>query len=294
MKSLIKIIKGSFVGMGSILPGISGSMIAAILNIYSDLISALNQFTKAPLKSILLIWQYLAGILLGLGIGFVFINLFLDIFPIPMTLLFIGFILGAIPTILKEIRVKKFQYHHFLVMGLSMLMMVLFLFIQEGQTSTDSWTYYLIVFLIGAITAAALITPGLSGATLLMALGYFQILIELGNDTIEALVTLNFSEIAPMIPMLLLLFLGVVLGLIFMGKVMYRVLKSYKVHFYFAVLGIVIVSPFNILFTLQSNTTDNVFQASWYVWLIGLVLFIFGIFLTHIITNKGQQTEEIS
>lgn len=79
-----------------------------------------------------------------------------------------------------------------------------------------------------------------------------------------------------------------------MGKLMYRVLKSYKVHFYFAVLGIVLVSPFNILFTLQSNTSDNVFQAAWYVWVIGFILFGLGIYLTHIITKKGQQTEALS
>ena len=44
MKNIIKIIKGSFVGMGSILPGISGSMVAAILKIYQALIDALNDF----------------------------------------------------------------------------------------------------------------------------------------------------------------------------------------------------------------------------------------------------------
>jgi len=127
-----------------------------------------------------------------------------------------------------------------------------------------------------------------------MALGYFQILVNLGSDVIEAIVTVNFSEILPMLPMLLLLLLGVVVGLIFMGKIMYKVLKSYKVHFYFAVLGIVIVSPFNILFTLQANTSDNVFQVAWYIWVIGIVLFFLGIYLTHWITKKGQQTEDKS
>ena len=50
MNHLIKIIKGSLVGMGSILPGVSGSMIAAVLNIYQDLIEALNAFTS-PISS---------------------------------------------------------------------------------------------------------------------------------------------------------------------------------------------------------------------------------------------------
>jgi len=40
MKTMIKMIKGGFIGMGNILPGISGSMIAVILNIYKELIES--------------------------------------------------------------------------------------------------------------------------------------------------------------------------------------------------------------------------------------------------------------
>jgi len=151
MKQLIKIIKGSFVGMGSILPGISGSMIAAILKIYQDLITALNDFTKAPIKSILSIWPYLIGVFLGLGFGLLFINLFYDQFPIPLTLLFIGFILGAIPGILKEIKSDHYHVQHFLVFALAALFMIGFLFIQEGHATPGTWTYYLVIFLTGTL-----------------------------------------------------------------------------------------------------------------------------------------------
>ena len=293
MKQIIKIIKGSFVGMGSILPGISGSMIAAILKIYQELITALNDFTKHPIQALKSVWEYIVGVIIGVGLGFLFIKIFLDVLPIPFTLLFIGFILGAIPGIIKELKSDKYHYSHFIVMLLMMFMMIGFLFIQEGSTSTDSWFYYFIIFLIGVIFAAALITPGLSGATMLLALGFFQILIDLGDDIIRAFLTLNFTEIAPYLPMLLLLLLGAVVGLIGMGKIMYQLLKHFKSHFYFGVLGIVIVSPFNILFTLQQDTENNVFQTAWYIWLLGAVFFILGIYLTHIITLKGQKVEEV-
>lgn len=293
MKQIIKIIKGSFVGMGSILPGISGSMIAAILKIYQELITALNDFTKHPIQALKSVWEYIVGVIIGIGLGFLFIKIFLDVLPIPFTLLFIGFILGAIPGIIKELKSERYRFSHFLVMVLMMTMMIGFLFIQEGSTSTDSWVYYLVIFFIGVIFAAALITPGLSGATMLLALGFFQILIDLGDDIIRAFLTLNFTEIAPYLPMLLLLLLGAVVGLIGMGKIMYQLLAHFKSHFYFGVLGIVIVSPFNILFTLQQDTENNVFQTTWYIWLLGGLFFILGVYLTHIITVKGQKVEEI-
>ncbi len=290
MKHLLKIIKGSLVGMGSILPGVSGSMIAAILNIYQDLITALNNFTKHPIESVAKVWQYIVGVFVGLGIGFIFIRSFLDIAPIPLTLLFIGFIIGAIPGLRKEIKIDKIKWHHLFVMITAMLVMFGFLFIQEQTATTGGW-YLIVVFIIGVITAISIIIPGLSGATMLMAFGYFQTLINLGGDIIDDIIALNFSSVASQIPMLLLLALGVIIGLLFMGKVMYQLLIHYKAHFYFAVLGIVFISPFNILFTLQANTSSNVFHTSWYIWVIGAVAFVLGMFITYSISRKDLKEE---
>ncbi|PKK97312.1 MAG: hypothetical protein CVV58_01890 [Tenericutes bacterium HGW-Tenericutes-3] len=292
MNHFIKIIKGSLVGMGSILPGVSGSMIAAVLNIYQDLIEALNNFTKHPIQSVIQVWQYIVGVFVGLGLGFLFISTFLDVAPIPLSLLFIGFILGAIPGLRKEIKVEKYHWTHFFVMIIAMFVMFGFLFIQEQSASTGSWTDYIIVFFIGTITAISIIIPGLSGATILLALGYYQTLIQLGDDIIRSFASLNFTAISSQLPMAGLLALGVIFGLILMGKVMYLLLKYYKAHFYFAVLGIVFISPFNILFTLQENTTHNVFGAKWYVWLIGVLLFFLGILITYLLSKKDSVEEK--
>jgi putative membrane protein len=124
-----------------------------------------------------------------------------------------------------------------------------------------------------------------------MAFGYFQTLIKLGDDIIAAILILDFSQVASQIPMLLILILGVLVGMIVMGKIMFQLLKHYKTHFYIAVLGIVLVSPFNILFTLQSETNANVFQASWYIWVIGFLLFILGAYISYTLSIKKVKPE---
>jgi len=291
MNHLIKILKGSLVGMGSILPGVSGSMIATILKIYQELITALNDFTKAPIKSILKVWPYIIGVLLGFGLGFVLIKIFLENYPLPITILFIGFILGSIKTIRKEIVLKKLKYHHILVFILSILLMITFLLISGYSKDITNWTYYLVVFLIGSITSIALITPGLSGATLLLAIGYYQILIDLVSDFLNALISFDLSLIATFLPTLLLLVLGVLFGLILMGKIMYKVLINYKNHFYIAVFGIIIVSPFNILFELNENY-ENVFNVNVLMWIISVVFLLIGIYLARLL-NKTK-VEELS
>lgn len=293
MKNIIKIIKGSFVGMGSILPGISGSMVAAILKIYQDLIDALNDFLKSPIQSIKSVWQYIVGVLLGFIIGFVFIDLFYEIAPIPITFLFIGFILGAIPSLIKEVKIKHYKWHHVFVLVVAILFMIGFIFITETESTQNGFIYYLSVFLVGVIYAVALIIPGLSGSTMLMAFGYFQILMMLVSELVDAIVQLDFSTIASQLPMLLLLVIGALVGLILVGKLMHYLLHNYKTHFYFAVLGIVFISPFNILFTLQDNTTSNVFQSPWYMYLIGAILFFIGLIITYKLSHKDKKEGEI-
>ncbi|MDX9691882.1 MAG: DUF368 domain-containing protein [Acholeplasmataceae bacterium] len=292
MKTLVKIIKGSFVGMGSILPGISGSMIAAILKIYQELIQALNNFTKEPANSIKAVWQYIVGVFIGFGLGFVLIKIFYQNAPIPITLLFIGFIIGAIPSLLNEIKDIRIKWHHMVVFIFSILVMIGLLFLNESSTQVDSWMEYIIVFFIGIITAVALITPGLSGATILIALGYFHILVNLGDSVIQALITFDFSAIISSLPMLFILALGVIVGLILVGKVMYYILQKYKYHFYVSILGIVFISPFNVLFTLQNSTTEDVFQEKWYIYMIGILLLIIGAILTYKLSTSDIKTEE--
>ncbi|MDY0074588.1 MAG: DUF368 domain-containing protein [Acholeplasmataceae bacterium] len=292
MNHVIKIIKGSLVGLGSILPGISGSMVATVLKIYTELITALNQFTKKPIRAILSVWQYIVGVVLGYLLGFLIIKYLLTNFPIPFTLLMIGFILGSIPSVTQETKGQKKSWHHYLVMGLAILMMLSFLLVQENNAQANNWTYYLIVFFIGFITAASLITPGLSAATLLMALGYFHLLIGLVDDIGRAISTFSFTEIAPHLPMLLMLALGVLVGMIVMGKLMYHILMRYKVHFYLAVLGIILISPVNILVELQSQTEGNVFSTPWYFWVIGCILFLGGVYTTYKLSTKSQTKEK--
>ena len=87
------------------------------------------------------------------------------------------------------------------------------------------------------IYAVALIIPGLSGSTMLMAFGYFQLLIGLVDDIAKAFITFNFTEIAASLPMLILLILGALTGLILVGKLMHYLLHHFKIHFYFFCIG---------------------------------------------------------
>lgn len=289
MRHILKIIKGSLVGLGSILPGISGSMIAAILKIYQELIDALNDITRHPLKAIRRVWQYIVGVMAGLLIGFVFIKLFFDYAPIPMTFLFVGFIFGAIPVLIKELRGIKLKWHHIVVFSLSIAAMVSVIFITESQVEPTSWLYHVVVVLIGIIYAIALIIPGLSGTTMLLAFGFFHLLLDIVSNVGIAIATLDFTLLASQLPVLLLLILGTLIGLIGMGKVMHFLFHKYKTHFYISVLGIVLISPLNIVMTLDRDLPTGFMGQVWYIYVIAGVLFIGGLAFTYWISTRKQE-----
>lgn len=290
MKTIIKMIKGGFIGMGNILPGISGSMIAVILNIYKELIDAVNQLFTHPIKSILSIWEYMTGAVIGIVIGLIGVSYLLDIAPLPVTLLFVGFIIGAIPTLYKDVKKIELKWHHIIVFVMTAILMLSVLFIKQGDgTDTSGFWYSISVIVVGIIYAIAMIIPGLSGATMLMAFGFYQILLDMVSSFKDALTSQNYDAFLQELPLLLLLMLGAIIGLVVMGKLMAIFMKKYPQHFIYAVLGIVVVSPINILVLLQQETTQNVYDKPWYIYLLSLIMLGLGVLLTLKLANYNKE-----
>lgn len=291
MKSIIKIIKGGLIGMGNILPGISGSMIAVILNIYQDLIEALNALFKHPFKAIKSVWEYAVGVVIGIVLGLVVVSYLLDIAPLPVTLLFIGFIVGAIPTLYKQFHGTKIKWHHVLVFLVSAILMLLVLLVKENTGTYGGFWYQVSVLFVGVIYAIAMIIPGLSGATMLMAFGFYQILLDMVSSFKDALISLDFQAFLAQIPLLLLLAVGALVGLVVMGKIMAWFMKKHHEHFIVAVLGIVVVSPINILVLLQKESSANVYDQPWYMYAMSIITLVLGIVLTLWLANTNQKKE---
>ena len=291
MKSIVKLIKGGLVGMGNILPGISGSMIAVILNIYEELIEALNSIFTHPIKAIKNVWQYAVGAIIGILLGLKVVSILLERFPVPITLLFVGFIIGAIPVLYRQIKGLKFQWHHILVFLAAAFVMLSVLFVNENSADSSGFWYYLSVVAVGFIYAIAMIIPGLSGATMLMAFGFFYILTNVEEDVSTAIQTLDFSILTSQLTVVILLVIGAIIGLVIMGRVMASFMKKHHEHFIVAVLGIVVVSPINILALLQRDSSGNIYDVPWYVYLISLITLCLGVYLTLMLAKTNQKKE---
>ena len=68
MKNIILILKGFFIGIGKIIPGVSGSLIAVSLGVYDKMIESVQSFFKDIKGNSLFLMKIGTGILIALMI----------------------------------------------------------------------------------------------------------------------------------------------------------------------------------------------------------------------------------
>lgn len=257
MKNIIKIIKGILVGFISIIPGISGSMIAAALNIYEEIIEALSNLIKAPIKSIKSVWEYGLGIIIGILLGVIFVATIFNRFPLQMSLLFVGLIIGGIPQVLKENK-NKTNYKHYITMIITILIVALSVFVTKAPTpNIEGNNEYFKYGIIGVVIAGPMIIPGVSGAMVLSSLGYYNSTMEIIKEFLKSLFTFKIYNLFDNTLPVLIMGLGAIIGLVIFAKIIKVIILKFPVGFNSVILGVLIVSPISILYTLNNDLLTN-------------------------------------
>lgn len=288
---MVKISKGILIGMGAILPGVSGGMIAASLNVYSELIEALNNFTKTPIKAVIKIWQYLLGIFLGVLVGFLIIALVYSKIPIPTTFIFLGIILSTLPFYIKKVELKTLKFKHYLTAFITAIILIATLFLTQSNHNFE--TNYLIMIIVGIMLALSLIVPGLSGTMLLMALGFYKPLVNMFKTVLDLIVDININGVLGYIPYLLVLGVSGLLALILLAKLIDYLIKNYQRMFDVSILAIIITSPFTILYSLHLEDTTLFRSTKWYVYVISGILLVVSFCVFYYLNKKEAEKEQI-
>lgn len=90
------------IGLGAILPGISGGVLSVIFGIYRPIMELLSH----PRKNVRTHLPALFPVIIGMGIGFAgianLLSFFLEKYPYPSVCLFVGLIIGMFPSLKRE------------------------------------------------------------------------------------------------------------------------------------------------------------------------------------------------
>ncbi|MGN1295262.1 MAG: DUF368 domain-containing protein [Bacilli bacterium] len=278
-------LKGIAVGIAMIIPGVSGGTLAVILKIYDDLINAVNQLFKHFKESMKVILPVLLGAVVGF-IALVFpLKWGLKHCPLIVVTLFVGFIVGSLPSLYKKVYKKETPIS--IMWGIIFLaLMIGVCFLPSSNVSTislDVGTWFYLV-LVGFIISSALVAPGVSGSMLLMVLGFYESILNIVSEVIK------FQNLGHNILILIPLAIGIVLGFFVVSFVMGKLLKHYPVPTYFAIIGL-IVGSIACIYTKTFSEYEVVLDALQIS--LSVISFIIGGTISFLIGRKDKEKEEI-
>ncbi|HHU55410.1 MAG TPA: DUF368 domain-containing protein, partial [Acholeplasmataceae bacterium] len=243
--------KGIVIGIANVIPGLSGGTIAVVLNIYHKFVNSLKYLLSHPFKTIKDIWGLLLGIVVGIIISVKAIQILIETFPIPTMMLFVGLIIGAIPKIYQNIKDEKKTYIDIIVFIGFIVILIGLPFIPGSELDINiNLLTFIVLFLVGLIAASAMVIPGISGSMMLMIFGYYVFILNLVNNFLKATVELNFGNIINNLFLLIPFALGVLLGIVFISNLISRLIVKYGRTFYCAILGLLIASPFVMIYSM--------------------------------------------
>ncbi len=279
VSALILIVKGGFVGIANVIPGVSGGTLALILGIFDRLISALKSIGKTTLivslKFVFGFWKKdirteffdelkridaLFLLLLQLGAMIVIvitaklISFLIQDYTAQTLAFFIGLIIPSISIPLGMMEKKKLPQFFWMfigvaiTVGISLLLQYSSIATALGQ-SNNVFITSLMLFISGCISISAMILPGLSGSYIVMLAGQYFFLMSMIAGLTDYFA--SFGKILPaelsieLIILYLFIFtVGCLVGLILFSRLLNFLLKKYHASTMGFLVGLVIGSLF--------------------------------------------------
>lgn len=263
---LINFIKGFILGIANVIPGVSGGTMAVSMGLYELILSSIGNFFKDIKGNFIKLLPIILGILVAIVSTSKLVTYALTNYKAQTLCLFIGLIFGGVSLIMRKIKGKgsKINYLIFFV--------IFFFVISLNFLKTDlieiSFTNmgiigYLLLLLMGFIASSAMVIPGISGSFILMVLGYYDKIIY----TVSTIT--DFSKLGSNLLILVPFGIGVIIGIVFMAKLITNLIKKYETKTYFAIMGFVLSSVVVLLLQLTDfkftfiNVATSLFALCW-------------------------------
>ena len=237
---MLRVLQGTLIGLGAVLPGISGGVLCVIFGVYT----VIMEFLADPFRKLKSHFPKLLPIGIGIIIGFIgvakILGFFLERYEKPSVCLFIGLIAGMLPSLYKEAgeqgRNKKSYVSLIIAMILVFALLIGLKVLHVEINPNFGWYLF-----CGACLALSVIAPGMSFSTTLMPLGLYEPFVAgIGNFDFGVLIPGGIGALATVF--------------LFAKAVDLLFKKHYSVAFH-AIVGVVIAATVMIV-PLQSFTVS--------------------------------------
>jgi putative membrane protein len=230
---LVRLVKGVIVGIGAIVPGLSGGVLALVFGLYQPLIRFLANLKESFVKNVLFFLPVGIGLLLGVLAFSAFVDFAFTNYAAQFTCLFVGFIVGTFPSLFKTAAEKGRKTRHWWVLIIVAILTALVMLRMETTSDISlSHTFFNWV-LSGALFGLGVVVPGMSPSNFLIYLGLYQ-------PMASGIEHLDFSVIIP-------LALGLIVCVFAFAKLMDFLFKKFYPFMYHGIIGIVLGSTLAII-----------------------------------------------
>ena len=275
-KFIVTALQGFCMALADSVPGVSGGTVAFILGYYEKFINSLNALVSkdSDKKGAL---KFLGKLGVGWAIGLILASLVLSsVFEThiyAISSLFIGFILFAIPSIIKEEKDTlkgKYQYLIFTAIGIAVVALLTYFNPTSGggiNVDINSLNIGICIyaFVVGMVAISAMILPGISGSTILLIFGLYIPII----NSIKEVLHLQLEYL----PILIVFGFGVLAGIALIIKLVKKALDKHRTQTIYTVIGLMIGSLYAIV---MGPTTLKVPQEAMNFGTFNILFFVIG------------------
>ncbi len=230
---LIRLVKGVLIGIGFIVPGLSGGVLAVVLGLYEPLMNFLGNLKEKFVKNLLFFIPVGIGGILGVVafsavVDFAFAN-----YAAQFTWLFIGFIAGTFPSLFKTAGKEGRKTYHWVLLAVMTVVTLFLMRWMETIQNVNMAPSFFNWILSGALIGLGVVVPGMSPSNFLIYLDLYQ-------PMASGISHLDFGVIIP-------LAIGGIVCVLTFAKLVSWLFKKYYTFMYHLILGIVVGSTLAII-----------------------------------------------
>ena len=237
---------GMLMGIVSFLPGASGSTIAVIFRVYERLVADVADIKNKLLKDLRFVLPIAVGVLAGMFLCAKVLDELSKEYEIQLMFLFVALIVTQIPDIKRMgDDGNKLTPADIIAFIVGVAIMVVFMVIGWNAPVDKDNSGFIVMMLIGVIYAMSLLSPGISGSTILLALGFYWVYTNVIGDFIH-----HMDLVLPIA-------LGALIGALAFSKVIDYCMRNYRKTTYMAILGLTVGSAATVFINGMRSISEN-------------------------------------
>ncbi len=299
-----KFFAGFVIGVGGIIPGFSGGILAVSMGLYKPAVDAITGFFKDPKKN----FKFLFPLGLGGLIGFLIFMFLLDWlfadFRTYVLCVFVGLVVGSMPALLRECNEQGYKKHYPLwsVLGFALAGSLILFGMLSGEAVASRPVTPLLCMLCGAIIMSGVLLPGISISFILLNLGVYESFLHVFTDPPKLFSASmqagrgfwpSVGDACSTVPLMLFGLLGMILVAVPVLFLVKKVIDKFHGPAYYVIFGIVIATTLGCVAqeVVQLASMESGYVFAWWKAVLYAALFAAGC-LFSMLTEKYLRYRE--